>query len=123
MNLRFFLVASIVLLALAGCSPDGAPRVGPATNTEDPVKPTEAIRAPRRESIQVTGTIHRLAEEGGVYVIRTTDGTQYRPEELPPDFRVEGLAVAAEALLHDDVMTKDQPGQAIDLVEIRKTGG
>jgi hypothetical protein len=55
-----------------------------------------------------------------VYVIRTEDGAQYRPIELPEEFRVDGLAVEASAKRRDDVLTVDMAGQAIELLDIRK---
>ena len=101
------------------CSPDGSPRRGPVV-AENPVKPSEAIRPAERIPVEFPGTVHHLPVEGGVYVIRTADGTQYRPNELPEEYRVEGLAVDVKGLRHDDVLTKDMAGQAIDLVEIRR---
>jgi hypothetical protein len=113
-------LAAFVILAVAACSPDGSPRRGPVA-APNPVKPTEALRAPERKAIRVTGTIHHVEAEGGVYVIRTEDGEQYRLVELPEAFREEGLGVRLEGLLHDDVLTKDMAGQAVDIVEIGKT--
>lgn len=113
------LAAALVASTMAACSPDGAPRRGPAV-AENPVKPAEAIRPAERKPVQFSGTVHHLPVEGGVYVIRTADGTQYRPNELPEEYRSEGLAVEVKALEHDDVLTKDMAGQGIDLVEIRK---
>jgi hypothetical protein len=116
-----YLAAFVLILTVVACSPDGSPRRGPAA-APDPVKPTEALRAPERKAIRVTGTIHHVEAEGGVYVIRTEDGKQYRLVELPEEFREEGLGVRLEGLLHDDVLTKDMAGQAVDIVEIRKMG-
>ena len=118
--MRIYL-AAFVLLAVAACSPDGSPRRGPVA-APNPVKPTEALRAPDRDPVNLTGTIHRVEMEGGVYVIRTEDGKQYRLVELPEAFRQEGLGVRLEGLLHDDVLTKDMAGQAVDIIEIRKSG-
>jgi hypothetical protein len=111
-------IAALVLAA-AACSPDGAPRRGPVAS-ENPAQPAEAIRPADREPVQFAGTIHHLPQEGGVYVIRTADGTQYRPSELPEEYRVEGLAVEVKGLRHDDVLTRDMAGQEVDLIEIRK---
>jgi hypothetical protein len=111
-------VAALVLAA-AACSPDGAPRRGPVTS-DNPAQPAEAIRPADREPVQFSGTIHHLPVEGGVYVIRTADGKQYRPKELPEEYRVEGLAVDVKGFRHDDVLTKDMAGQQVDLIEIRR---
>ena len=118
-GLQGALIAAAVI-TIAACSPDGAPRRGPVA-ASDPVKPTEALRAPERKAVRLIGTIHHVEEEGGVYVIRTEDGKQYRLVELPEAFREEGLGVRLEGLLHDDVLTKDMAGQAVDIVKIQKT--
>ena len=116
-NLRTALFA---LIFISACSPDGAPRRGPVT-AADPIKPTEAIRASKRDRVHLTGTIHHVKAEGGVYVLRTETGLQYRLVELPEQFREEGLNVTIEGLRHDDVLTKDMAGQAVDILEIRRT--
>jgi hypothetical protein len=113
------LFVAALVLAAAACSPDGAPRRGPVT-AENPAQPAEAIRPADREPVQFAGTIHHVPQEGGVYVIRAADGKQYRPTELPEEYRVEGLAVEVKGLRHDDVLTKDMAGQQIDLIEIRR---
>jgi hypothetical protein len=114
-----FIGLLVALLAVTACSPDGAPRRGPMA-AADPVKPTEALRPPERDPVHLIGTIHHVDAEGGVYVVRTEGGGQYRLVELPAPFRQEGLAVRVEGLLHNDVLTKDMAGQAIDIVEISK---
>jgi len=111
---------AVAFIIVAACSPDGAPRRGPVA-APNPVKPTEALRAPERDAVILTGTIRHVDAEGGVYVIRTEGGKQYRLVELPEAFRKEGLGVRVEGLLHDDVLTKDMAGQAVDIVEIQKT--
>ena len=111
---------AVAFITVAACSPDGAPRRGPVA-APDPVKPTEALRAAERDRVSLTGTIHHVDAEGGVYVVRTQDGKQYRLVELPEKFREEGLGVRVEGLMHDDVLTKDMAGQAVDIIEIRNT--
>jgi hypothetical protein len=114
-----FIVLLVALFAVTACSPDGAPRRGPMA-AADPVKPTEALRPPERDPVHLVGTIHHVDAEGGVYVIRTEGGSQYRLVELPAQFRQEGLLVMVEGLRHDDVLTKDMAGQAVDIVRISK---
>ena len=71
-------------------------------------------------TMHLTGTVPHLDLEGGVYVIRTEDGAQYRPIELPEEFRVDGLPVEAEVKRRDDIMTIDMAGTAVELLDIRK---
>jgi hypothetical protein len=113
-----FAAAGLALILGAACSPDGSPRRGPVA-APDPVKPTEALRPAERRRVQLTGTIHHVDQEGGVWVIRTEDGKQYRLVELPDKFQEEGLGVMLEGMLHDDVLTEDMAGQAVDILEIR----
>lgn len=108
-----------VAASVAACSPDGSPRRGPIGGP-NPVKPTEALRPPDWDRVRLTGTIHHVDAEGGVYVIRTGDGKQYRLVELPEKFREEGLAVTVDGMRHNDVLTKDMVGQAVDILEIQK---
>jgi hypothetical protein len=108
----------LALVAGAACSPDGAPRVGPVSGPY-PAKPTEVLRPADRDRVLLRGTIHHVDAEGGVYVIRTEDDQQYRLVELPQKFQQEGLQVEIDGLRHDDVLTKDMAGQAVDILEIR----
>jgi hypothetical protein len=121
-------LAAIAFFALSACSQeDAAPRTGPVPSADvafpssNPSTSTDGAAPPPAEAIiRLTGTVHRLDLEGGVYVIRTEDGTQYRPIELPEEFRVDGLPVEAEARRRDDVMTVDMSGTTVELLDIRK---
>lgn len=109
---------TLALLA-AGCSQDDATKLEPngsATSNQ----PGEATRLPL--PVWFFGTIHHLPDNGGVWVVRTAGGTQYQPKGLPIEFQVDGLAVEVEARKHEQVMTTDALGQAIDIVQIRKRG-
>jgi heat shock protein HslJ len=88
------------------------------------LRPAEQKSAAQTQDVvQVAGTVHHLDVEGGVWVIRTTDGTQYKPVELPEAYQVDGLAVEAEARRRDNVVSVDMAGQAIELLTIRKRSG
>jgi hypothetical protein len=73
-----------------------------------------------QDVISISGTVHHLDIEGGVYVIRTADGTQYKPVELPEEYQVDGLPVDVKARRRDNVISTDMAGQAIELIEIDK---
>jgi heat shock protein HslJ len=88
------------------------------------LRPAEQKAAAQAQDvIQIAGTVHHLDVEGGVWVIRTTDGTQYKPVQLPKEYQVDGLAVEGEARRRDNVISVDMAGQAIELLTIRKRAG
>ncbi|MGH8646061.1 MAG: META domain-containing protein [Gammaproteobacteria bacterium] len=73
--------------------------------------------------LHITGTVQRLDLEGGLVVIRDAEGTQYNPINLPEAFRVEGMAVEAEAQRRDDVASIGMIGPIIELLRVRKRPG
>jgi heat shock protein HslJ len=88
------------------------------------LRPAEQKAAAQTQDvIQIAGTVHHLDVEGGVWVIRTTDGTQYKPVQLPEEYQVNGLSIEAEARRRDNVVSIDMAGQAIELLTIRKREG
>ena len=118
MKTNFSIAAATLALLTAACSTDES-QLG-SNIADDPNQPAEASTAPAGPA-WFFGTVHKVADNGGVWVIRTVSGKQYQPTTpLPEEFQVEGLAVEVEARKHDQVMTKDTLGQAIDIVEIRK---
>ena len=121
MDIRILATIPIAMLGFSACSQEDAPRTGPATATQEPVAAAApAAPASSDDVIHIAGTVEKLDVEGGVYVIRAEDGTQYRPIELPEEFRVEGVAVDVDAKRRDDVLTKDMVGQSIELLDIRR---
>jgi hypothetical protein len=72
--------------------------------------------------LRITGTVHRLEVEGGVFVIRDSQGTQYNPTNLPEAFRQEGMAVEVEAHRRDDMASIGMVGPIIELRRIRQKG-
>ena len=120
-------LAAIAFLALSACSQKDATRTGPVPSADvsfpsssNSTSPDGTVPTPAEAIIRLTGTVHHLDLEGGVYVIRTEDGAQYRPIELPEEFRVDGLPVEAEVKRRDDIMTIDMAGTAVELLDIRK---
>ena len=75
------------------------------------------------QEVHLAGTVHRMDVEGGLYVIRDATGTSYNPTNLPTEFRVDGLAVEADATRRDDVVSIGMVGTMVDLRRIRKVAG
>lgn len=73
--------------------------------------------------LHITGTVHHLDLEGGLFVIRDRAGTQFNPVNLPAGFRVEGIAVETEAQRRDDAASIGMVGPMIELLRIRRHAG
>jgi heat shock protein HslJ len=107
-------VFTLILASCAGAGGEGGEEEGWVE-----LKPEAAdTGSPRR----ITGTVHHLDLEGGLYVIRDAEGTNYDPTNLPEAFRVEGLAVEAAAQRRDDLMSIGMVGPMVDLLRIRERG-
>lgn len=108
---RLYLALLLPGLLLAACAGGGSPgwvSLEPAVEGSAP-------------SVRVAGTVEHLEVEGGVWVIRAEDGSTYNPMNLPPDFRVEGLAVEADAVVRDDLASFKMVGPIVELVRVRRT--
>jgi len=81
-----------------------------------------SMSADSGEVMRITGTVHRLEVEGGVFVIRDAQGTQYNPTNLPDAFRKEGMVIEAEARRRDDMASIGMVGPIIELRRIRQVG-
>ena len=75
--------------------------------------------ATTRTTVQIKGTVVRSDLEGGLYLIRSTEGTNYNPTNLPDAFRVDGQAIQATAQRRDDLVSIGMVGVIVDLVRIR----
>ncbi len=73
--------------------------------------------------LRLSGTIRHVDLEGGLYVIRVADGTQYNPLNLPDELKADGLAIEAEARRRDDTMSIGMIGTIVELLRIRKRPG
>lgn len=71
-------------------------------------------------SFHLTGTVSKLEVEGGLWLIKATDGEQYNIINLPKDFQVEGTPVEADARRREHVVSNPAVGATVDLLRIRK---
>ncbi|MGH9379301.1 MAG: hypothetical protein ACRD2Z_01610 [Thermoanaerobaculia bacterium] len=72
-------------------------------------------------TIRITGTMQHKTVEGGVWVIRTDEGS-FQPLNLPPEFHVEGMAVEADAVRRSDMVSIHMVGPLVELLRIRQHG-
>lgn len=70
-------------------------------------------------TIRITGVVRHVEVEGGVWVIRTDQGT-YQPMNLPPAFQVDGMTVEAEAVRRTDMVSIGMTGSLVQLLRIRR---
>lgn len=75
--------------------------------------------AATRPTMQIVGTIRHRDVEGGVWVIRSDEGT-FQPTNLPRRFHVDGIAVEAEAVRRDDLVSIGMVGPLVELLRIRR---
>ena len=99
----------LLIAALAACTPK--------SSTPWVVLPATADTTGSK--LTIVGTVHYTEVEGGVYTIRTEDGVNYDPTNLPAEFKKEGLAVEAEARKQDAMAGIHQVGPIVTLTRIR----
>ena len=106
-------LVSVAALILSACASVGA-------KGWVELKPESAGSGPM---LHIIGTMHHLDLEGGLFVIRDAKGTRYNPVNLPDAFKVEGLAVEADARRRDDVASIAMVGPVVELLRIRRLQG
>ncbi len=70
--------------------------------------------------ISGNGTVTYVDLEGGFYGIVADDGERYLPENLPEDYRQDGLRVTFDADIVNDTATIQQWGTPIEIVSVTK---
>jgi hypothetical protein len=111
-RLFFFLGIPILMcnLLLASCASAGK-------ENRIELKPESEGSGP---IIRITGTVRYLPIEGGLFVIRDQEGSRYNPLNLPPEYRIDGLAVEATARRREDLLSVGMVGPIVELLQIRK---
>jgi Heat shock protein len=110
---RTALVVLLAALVLSSCASTGS-------HGWVELKPESAGSGP---TIHISGTVHYLDLEGGLFVIRDAEGTQYNPINLPEAFRVDGMDVEADARRSDKMASIGMVGQPVELLRIRRRPG
>ena len=72
---------------------------------------------------RITGEVHYLDVEGGVFVITGSDGVQYNPINLPESFKSDGADVEADVRRRDDLLATAMVGPVIEVLRIRARPG
>lgn len=104
--MRFLLL--VALLFLAACAPSQA-------GTSQPSKqPTDG------EIREVVATIRHVPLEGGFFGLVSSDGTQYDPTNLSPEFRQDGLQVRATLRPLRGVASYRMWGTIVEILSMEK---
>lgn len=122
----FFLAAT--LLAACGASDeinepadDPADAVEGASPASPPTPMPSGEDAPDPEDIvSAVGTVTRVELEGGFYglVVAEKDTARYLPSNLDAEFQQDGLRVRFRGRLQEGMMTTQQWGQPLEILEI-----
>ena len=78
------------------------------------------METPFQDTLEITGTVRFLSEEGGFYGIVGDDGQRYDPLNLASSFAVEGLRVKVRAHIEKGVVTIRLWGRVIRILTIDK---
>lgn len=79
-----------------------------------------ACAPPAKQAELMSGTITYQDLEGGFYGIIREDGESLLPQNLPEEFRRDGLAVRFSGREIQDVYTIQQWGTPFELTEIQR---
>lgn len=75
------------------------------------------------ETTRIAGPVTYIDLEGGLFVIRGSDGTNSSPTNLPEAYRDDGLSVQADVVRRDDAASIGMVGPIVDIVRIRRAEG
>lgn len=81
-------------------------------------KKTVAVPA---DVIAGTGTIKQVGVEGGFFGIAADDGQNYDPQNLPDDYKVDGLKVKFQLRKSENQASFHMWGIIVDVVKIERT--
>lgn len=82
-----------------------------------PPPATPSPGAPTGE-FSVDGTVLKLPVEGGCWVIRTLEGTEYEPINLKGEYQVEGTRVRALLVARSDMASTCKVGTIVEIANI-----
>ncbi len=108
--------------AAAGCNMEQRPTEGEvpppeARDAEVPAVGDEENPDPE-DIVDAVGTVRYVDLEGGFYGIVVSDTARYNPMNLGEAYREDGLAVRFRGVLRRDVMTTQQWGRPLEILDI-----
>ena len=88
-----------------------------------PVEIVEIEAADTRRTVAANATVTYIDLEGGFYGLITDDGRRFLPENLPEEYRIDGLRVAFSADVLDGGAGIQMWGTAVELRSIERIDG
>jgi len=123
MALSFGLVAVTAFLFIS-CAPKKdtmETTTPPAEETTPPPAATDtSSMTPPAGEMTIEGVVTKVPVEGGCWVIKTADGTQYEPTVLVEDLRVEGEKVRAVVVPRPNMTSVCMVGPMVEIVRIER---
>ena len=80
------------------------------------LNPEPSVQA---QTFHLTGTVEYLNVEGGLFAIHASDGTTYNPVNLPDSFKIDKMAIEADARRREDLVSPAMIGPLVELLRIR----
>ena len=120
-----FGLAAIAAILLASCAPreDARTTTPPAEETTPPPAVVDTAMTPPAGEMTIEGVVTKVPVEGGCWVIKTSDGTQYEPTVLVEDLRVEGERVRAVVVARPNMTSVCMVGPMVEIVRIERMAG
>jgi len=121
-----FGLAAVAAILLVSCAPKEDARTTtppPAEETTPPPAVVDTSMAPPTGEMTIEGVVTKVPVEGGCWVIKVADGTQYEPTVLMEDLRVEGEKVRAVVVARPNMTSVCMVGPMVEIVRIERMAG
>jgi len=118
-----FGVAAVAAFLVISCAPkkEATETTPPAEEATPPPAPMDtSSMAPPAGEMTIEGVVTKVPVEGGCWVIKTADGTQYEPTVLVEDLRVEGEKVRAVVVPRPNMTSVCMVGPMVEIVRIER---
>lgn len=120
---RILIFIVVAALGLVGACSNTAPLEEEPVVTPTTVEEIDEGEGPDPEDVvSATGTVRYVDLEGGFYGIVSRDDQRYLPQNLPDSLRHDGRHVRFRGTLQRDVVTIQQWGTPIELIDIAPVG-
>lgn len=116
--MRYGLISLLVLFVCSGCNDEMEASDLTSTEAQTPTSAAqEAEKAEKQNMITVKGTIVYKQIEGGFWGLDGENGKKYMPSGINKDLLKDGMIVEVTGYVLEDVMTFQQYGQSLKVIE------